>query len=324
MDQNNKKNSNNGYGLVESIVAIGIIAVFLTVFMSSFYFISFQKYIRNKGLAYNLAQEEIEALRRVSFTELTDRTGAQFINVAYNVGNLFVNSSAQAVSAPNVYELARPSTFTSGVTGLAILPGEDYDDFSFESNIKALTDSDNSWQAGLVFRYQDINNFYRVRIAANDLIVYKVLNGANTILYSKSQVFSKDTWYKIKVEASGSTLNVYLNDTLLTTTPVTDTAFSIGRLGLVGLNTVHAQYDDVKVITAQTTTWNFDSAGETIGEIAVGWQRFGINDLPSGVDKLTIENAETGYDDIKKITAKIEWQEQDNNKSVNIVTYISE
>jgi len=320
----NKEFQKSGYGIIESVVAIGIIAVFITVFMSSFYFISFQKYIRNKGLAYNLAHEEIESLRRVSFTELTDRTDTQFINVAYNVGDLFVNSSAQAVSAPNVYELAKPASFTSGVTGLAILPGDDYDDFTFESSVKALTDSDNSWGAGLVFRYRDSNNFYRVRIAANDLILYKAVNGANTILYSKSQVFSKDTWYKIKVEASGSTLNVYLNDNLLTTTPVTDTAFSIGRLGLAGLNTVHAQYDDVKVTTAQTTTWNFDGAGEITGEIAVGWQRFGINDLPSGVDKLTIENAETGYDDIKKVTASIEWQEQDKNKSVNIVTYISE
>lgn len=317
------KNSIKGYGLVESIVAIGIIAVFLIVFMSSFYFISFQKYIRNKSLAFNLAHEEIEALRKVSFTELTNRTDARFINVAYNLGNWSISSSPQALSSPNVYDLAKPSTVVSGVTGLAVIPGDDYDDFTLEANIKALADSDNSWQAGLVFRYQDIDNFYRVRLATNDLIFNKIVNGASTILYSKSQVFSKDVWYKLKIEASGSSFNVYLDDNLLTATPVSDSAFTKGRLGPVGLNSVHAHFDDVKVTTSQTTIWNFDS-GETAGEIATGWQRFGINDLPSGTDKLTIENAEASYDDLKKVTAKVEWKEQDKTKSVNLVTYISE
>lgn len=320
------KNDNfkNGYTLVEAVVAIGIMAIFIFIFIGSFYYISYSRYIKNKSLAFNLAHEEIEALRELPFEKLTNRTEAHFINVAYNLGQLSVETSNQAISPPNIYNLARPKEITSGVSGLAILPGGDFEDFTFETQLKALSDSDNSWQLGVVFRYQDVSNFYRLRLASNDLIFYKVVDGGNTILYSKSQVFSKDVWYKLKIEASGSNFNIYLDDNLLTATPVSDEAFSKGKLGLIGSNSVHAHFDEAKVTTGQTTTWHFDGSEEKIGETASGWQRFGINDLPSAIDKLTIEDAINGYDDLKKITAKVEWQEQGNVKSVFLVTYLHE
>ena len=47
----------------------------------------------------------------------------------------------------------------------------------------------------------------------------------------------------------------------------------------------------------------------------------GLDKLPQGVDKLTIENYE-GSSDIKKITIKVQWQESKQSKEVKITTLI--
>jgi hypothetical protein len=54
-----------------------------------------------------------------------------------------------------------------------------------------------------------------------------------------------ETWYKVRVEAEGDDIRIYVNDKPLLAT--TDTQFTNGRFVLGAFPGVHVQFDDIKV-----------------------------------------------------------------------------
>jgi hypothetical protein len=96
--------------------------------------------------------------------------------------------------------------------------------------------------AGIVWRYQDPNNYYIVRANAleNNVVLYKVENGIRTSIapkglpsrsYGVKHLIPSGRWNNLKVTFSGHTFTVFLNRERLF--EAEDTTFQkTGKIGL--------------------------------------------------------------------------------------------
>jgi hypothetical protein len=130
--------------------------------------------------------------------------------------------------------------------------------------------------AGLVWRFQNEDNYYIVRANAleNNVVLYKVENGKRTDLpvrgegrtYGKKAQVPSGQWSTLRVVAVGPRFDVYLNGGKLF--EVEDTTFS--RAGKVGVWTKAdsvTHFDDLAVVTKDKSS---ASATETLR----GWPEF--------------------------------------------------
>jgi hypothetical protein len=112
--------------------------------------------------------------------------------------------------------------------------------------------------AGLVWRYQNEDNYYIVRANAleNNVVLYKVENGRRTDLpvkgegrtYGKKAMVPPGQWSTLRVVVAGPLFSVHFNNTKLY--DVEDTTF--GRPGKIGVWTKAdsvTQFDDLTVTT---------------------------------------------------------------------------
>ncbi len=112
--------------------------------------------------------------------------------------------------------------------------------------------------AGLVWRYQDENNYYIVRANAleDNVVLYKVQGGKRTDLpvkgagrtYGKPAEVPANAWSTMRVVATGPRFEVYFNDNKLY--EVEDTAFAqAGRAGVWTKADSVTQFDDLTIVT---------------------------------------------------------------------------
>jgi hypothetical protein len=112
--------------------------------------------------------------------------------------------------------------------------------------------------AGLVWRYQDEDNYYLVRANAleGNVVLYKVQNGRRTDLpvkgegrtYGKSAKVPSGQWSTLRVTATGARFEVLLNDAKLY--EVEDTTFAkAGKVGVWTKADSVTQFDDLTVAT---------------------------------------------------------------------------
>lgn len=112
--------------------------------------------------------------------------------------------------------------------------------------------------AGLVWRFQNEDNYYIVRANAleNNVVLYKVENGRRSDLplrgegrtYGKKVPVPSGQWSTLRVVAAGARFEVYLNDGKLY--EVEDGTFS--RAGKVGVWTKAdsvTHFDDLRIVT---------------------------------------------------------------------------
>jgi len=145
-----------------------------------------------------------------------------------------------APSAPNV--LAQVSQDrTAGRFPLAIYDGGTIRDGELSVKFKPVSGQIDQ-AAGLVWRYQDPENYYIVRANAleNNVVLYKVEHGERTSIapkdlpsrsYGIRHVVPKQTWSELKVSFSGPSAIVYLNGERLFETE-DKTFLKSGRVGL--------------------------------------------------------------------------------------------
>ena len=255
-----------------------------------------------------MAQEELEAARALPLADLTVRANDSFINVFYNSGQAGAVSDDTAVSLPNSLSLAS----STDSFGDILLPYNKMADLTVEANLKS---ADIAQKTGIIFRARDNQNYYFFYIKNDRVGLEKNINGSITSLHTTLQSFSANTWYKIKITASGNNLSLYLNDNLLTT--IVDTSFASGYAALASYASL-SYFDNVALTyNSQTDSWNFDDLA--ISSIPADWQRFGINDLPNGQGLLTISEP-YGVSTIKKIDVSIRWTERGVIKTVSLST----
>ncbi|MFA5070077.1 MAG: hypothetical protein WC528_02245 [Patescibacteria group bacterium] len=295
-------------------MSIFVVSLLIYVFASISRYIDLSSSNKNLIHAYELAQEEIEALRSLTFDKLVQPADNNFMNVAYNVGDWQVVLD----DTRHVYELKSPGSL-SGVTGLQLLPLGDLQNIILEGDIKILSSgSPTGWRAGLYFYYQDKNNYYQLSFSPNNLSLIKKVAGVELTLYSAAPATAFDIWYTYKAQISAGNIKIYRNSVELAS--ITDASLSSGKAALLGLNSVHAYFDDIKIDGTLVTNGDFVSGPHD--QVADGWERLGINDLPAGQTTLTIQDHNSSAD-IKKITAKVLWREGNRNREVSLQTLIS-
>jgi hypothetical protein len=112
--------------------------------------------------------------------------------------------------------------------------------------------------AGLVWRYQDQENYYIVRANAleGNVVLYKVEKGRRTDLplrgegrtYGKEAEVPRGRWSSLRVVAKGPRFEVYFNGTKLY--EVEDATFAdAGRVGVWTKADSVTQFDDLTVVT---------------------------------------------------------------------------
>lgn len=112
--------------------------------------------------------------------------------------------------------------------------------------------------AGLVWRYQDQDNYYIVRANAleDNVVLYKVQNGKRTDLpvkgegrtYGKKAEVPASQWSTLRVVANGPLFEVYFNGSKLY--EVEDKTFSNrGKVGVWTKADSVTQFDDLTVVT---------------------------------------------------------------------------
>lgn len=129
-----------------------------------------------------------------------------------------------------------------------------WSDYSVQADVKI--DSFNGTnRTYLCGRYGDGNNYYAASLSNSNggtLEIRKKVGGSATTLSSKTDYpLSTGTVYNVKLELSGSTLNMYVNGILQLT--ATDSSLSSGAVGLIAFKTA-AKFDNVIVSDASTST----------------------------------------------------------------------
>jgi hypothetical protein len=100
---------------------------------------------------------------------------------------------------------------------------------------------------GVVFRYQDGNNYYRLSMDRNGPYrrLVSVANGIHTILKEDNFAYDPQHDYLITVEAINSALRVYQDGALVF--EVTDVTHPKGSIGLYAYDNPGARFNDVRV-----------------------------------------------------------------------------
>lgn len=99
-------------------------------------------------------------------------------------------------------------------------------------------------------RYKDGNNYYAASLynsGGGKLEIRKKVGGSSSTLVTKDYALSTGVWYNVKLELSGSTLKMYVNNTLELT--ATDSSLSAGAVGFVTGKSL-AKFDNVIVSEA--------------------------------------------------------------------------
>ncbi len=309
-----------GSSLIEVLVSIFLIGTIVYLFSSSMFAARLDAHNRNKAQAYSFANMQAEALRDYPFDKLDDRTDGSFIGFAYNWGSHEVveDSSAHGgVRSANI--LPAESQLDGGISSLAVFPEGNIEDIVESVYFKISDDPPSGWEAGEVIRYQDINNYYFFKIDSAGLELVKSVDGARTVLYSEGHSFSPGTWIGLKIDASGSVFDMYLNDVFIDT--ASDGDISSGYAGIMGTNGALFAIDDI-YISSPSADYDLDLESDPIGEEPPQFFRL-APDLPGIKPLLSIENY-LGDSTIKKADIKLEWEERGQTKDILVETIKSQ
>ncbi|MFA6512169.1 MAG: prepilin-type N-terminal cleavage/methylation domain-containing protein [Patescibacteria group bacterium] len=342
-----------GVTLIETLLALFVIGVAILAFGALSSYITLNSQVKHRAAAYNLALEELEALRDLGFAAFADRDDASpaaFMNVAYPFGIWDVTSTTDAASGSAVYAARESGVGTAGVTGNAVVPSATnfeatLSTFTAEAKVRVLSDSVRSdWEAGFYFRYQDENNYYLLALGDDRITLTRRSTDttgiiSNSTLYSATPTIQQDTWHTLRVRFTddvSNNLSISLAGSTIFTT--TEDTIPKGHIVLTTQNAAHAYFDDIHIATDTSNippaepswnrTWDFDT-GETIGAVAAGWGRFGINDLPNTTPAIANDNAEltitehAGNPDLKQIVATVQYEGVGGLQSVSLQTIIS-
>ena len=132
---------------------------------------------------------------------------------------------------------------------------------TYKAKVKA-TASGATTEAGIIFGFQDANNYYLVDIYRDDVggvgkvVVYLRENGTWNTLASYAATIDLNKWYELEVEWDPSTGSIkpYLDGSLLGTATDTNTTFSNGYSGLFVNAAGTASFDDLEIQAEEVTS----------------------------------------------------------------------
>ncbi|WP_461520383.1 carboxypeptidase regulatory-like domain-containing protein [Porticoccus sp.] len=131
--------------------------------------------------------------------------------------------------------------------------------------------------AGLLFRYQDLNNWYQLRLRDGLIRIISRINGEiDDAVQTATVSVVPNEWYTLKVEVDGQNVKTYLNDQLIFN--YSGLQLSQGTVGYMD-DGVHVQYDDFTVSNCHSAfsaqqEWHWRGApgvtGSVLGPAMVG------------------------------------------------------
>lgn len=115
--------------------------------------------------------------------------------------------------------------------------------YYFEAHVNIKTSS--GWFKGIVFRYQDENNYYFFHLdwASQAWFLRKMVAGSRIDIASGSIAVNPNQWYNLTITVNKNKIRGYIDST--SKADVTDNSLSWGKIGL--LADKHTHFDDVKV-----------------------------------------------------------------------------
>lgn len=314
-----KKYLKEQLGLTYFEIVIGLVMIIVLTLILDVLLVgtALQKKSRYSALAFQLAQEEVEILKRMPVGSLPVGANQPFLGIHYHKGSINVQNDIDAVSTPNVVDIISDPSIAATITGQLVLPQNAYDDGVLNVQMLIKSDSSPPWSGGLLFRSQDENNGYLLTLSSDNSVKLDVIeNGVVTNLIDQIYTVISDTWYNLELTLSGDSISLDINGFPEFST--SDTTFSEGYTTLIATDQAHVIFDD---LSFGGENWNFD--GEPEGKLGGEWQRQGVFELPNGNGLVTVSNY-LGSSDIKEVTVRISWNEQSATKQIELVTLITE
>ncbi|MBM4054211.1 MAG: DUF1080 domain-containing protein [Planctomycetes bacterium] len=170
---------------------------------------------------------------------------AGFINAvagAGKEGQWKVLKVQHSPSADNVVVQSK-SDKTAQRFPLLIVDGADYEDAMAYVKFRA-EGGEIDRAAGIVFRYKDNQNYYVLRANAleNNVHLYKVVNGQQTMIGERNIKVSSNEWYLLKVIYDGKKIRCFFENTMIM--EVSDDTFDSGSIGLWTKSDSYVLFDD--------------------------------------------------------------------------------
>ncbi len=211
---------------------------------------------------------------------------------AYNVYGTSASSNSACAQAPTTSSGSTTGGTTStgtttGSSSSSTTPtvsyiGSKWKNYSFSLSMK----SQNSGDAGLMFRYQDSDNYYRFVWDA-DANIFRLevrTEGDLKMLATRSGNLLSTQFYTINVDVNGSAIKISVNGKAQFS--VTDHTIAEGQVALYTSSSANAAFDNVIVTDLQTgNTLLQDSFGSTL---LSGWTI--IDEAANGPSSWAISN----------------------------------
>jgi hypothetical protein len=196
--------------------------------------------------------QDLASANPVLFTDAFDRafgdpTGWSIVDLGSSGPSAWLICDRQLMQRSNIGGSAPDYAGTLAVAGIA-----NWTDVT----VTARFYSQDNDSCGVVFRYQDSGNYYRVRLDAErtQAELTRFANGVSTVLAQRSGEagFAQTFWHELTVTAIGDRLRVFRNGELLF--DVQDSAHASGRIGLYSWADQWVAFDDVSVRQGDATT----------------------------------------------------------------------
>ena len=141
-------------------------------------------------------------------------------------------------------------------------------------NIRAtaiLRSSDDDDAIGIVFRYQDVNNYYRFSMDRERKYrrLVKKFNGNISILWEDDVAYNQNQPYTVTIEAYGRRMLGYLDNALLFSIEEDDDTIPLGVVGLYCWNNVGSRFEGLTVETLERDPLVWQPTFDTLDEVQV-------------------------------------------------------
>jgi hypothetical protein len=131
---------------------------------------------------------------------------------------------------------------------ILIFDGESFTDFTLTTRFK-LASGGLEQMAGIVFRFQNEQNFYVVRASGlgRNLRFYKVVNGVRSDPVGPNLEIPKGIWHELKIECKGNRIHCWLNGQEAIPT-LMDNTFTSGKIGFWTKSDAISYFADAKIV----------------------------------------------------------------------------
>jgi hypothetical protein len=146
------------------------------------------------------------------------------------------------------YVLSQTAESPNRVFNLCVLEDSSFKDGEIRVAFKAIR-GDNDQGGGIVWRYQDANNYYIARMnpLEKNYRVYKVVAGDRKELWSKEGLKVKvGTWHRLKIKQEGDHIECFLDGKKMLDAK-DDTFTKAGKVGLWSKSDAQTHFDEFQV-----------------------------------------------------------------------------